>query len=495
MPQKKRNHNDEHEASLERLGVRISIDTRSAAQLLAEVLLDGQVVLSLSRPRFAMIYTMLALQRTSQMPDALITAKEVHVLPPWRNSKPHNLVVNFAQRHIGQALFELRLGALIAYQEVTKAWRLQLANEQVEFVPNRDAVAQLFETRSCGESQISNLDNWSWVSRAVQCFLTTETDTSAQGVEIALTHITAAGQIDSQTPIRRLVAQYLLTRISSRKPLDELAAAVSRMESILTELNLSQAAIGQSLLLRTLGSMAFARRVNNDELPKIARELDQLILRATQIGDLSVLGALHNVLGIVLVRWRPLDPETRARAREAYQKAITYQIVGRDIVQLQAAVHNAMQFEAAPTLCWREPASDWLIELHSLAIACARPFGIGAQSALSPSLGIVLDSSRGDFARAESWANEADHFAKGFDNPNEHAFLAFAKAQMHWWRFTLENPTALVRRAAIEHMVKAQKLYLIADDQLWTGVVTRHLAALKAGRTLTKADVADIWPP
>jgi len=174
--------------------------------------------------------------------------------------------------------------------------------------------------------------------------------------------------------------------------------------------------------------------------------------------------------------------------------AITYQIAGRDIVQLQAAVHNALQFEAAPTLCWREPASDWLIELHSLAIACARPFGIGAQSALSPSLGIVLYSSQGNFERAQFWSNDADHFAKGFENPSEHAFRAFAKAQMHWWRLTIEGTTAPVRRTAIDHMAEAQKLYHIAGDKLWYDVVTRHLAALKAGRTLTMADVADIWP-
>ena len=75
-------------------------------------------------------YALLALARCADTPDRLVNAEELHSLPIFANSKLSSIGARFGSRHIGKCKAR-GLTELFYFQNITKAWRLQIASTDI----------------------------------------------------------------------------------------------------------------------------------------------------------------------------------------------------------------------------------------------------------------------------------------------------------------------------------------------------------------------------
>ena len=451
---------------------------------------------AIQRQTLACAYAALALKRTSSTPDAVVHARELHAMEPWRASKLHNVAVTFGSRHVGKTLPGLGWGDLIRCEGLTQAWALTLPPERISFEPSRAQVQACCDRlgRSHATDPGAAVD-WPWLSHALRGTLAIDTGARWSDQTSADAHIAQMRAIAPESGLMAMVASFLNVRAQSQRGSAPLDKAVSDLARHADGLRQNGTALAEGLGLRALAVRHCHNRTLREMLPQSVLELEQGIARARQIGDLGVLAQLHDTLGVVLMRMDPISAGTRNRARSALHQALLLQMLDGDRMRLQATLRRAVLLEAMPSLYWREPASDELLQLHQLSSDVCTAFGALAPSAQSACLGILLHSSRGQFDQACQWLGRADCALEGMDHPLEHGFRQLAGA--HYWWARSEDPGVDPRRncrsEATACLKQAREHYRQLGDIHYAQLIALQLRALSRRQAIDSGAVAALF--
>lgn len=457
---------------------------------------NGIPVPGIESQTLACAYAALALKRTSSTPDAVVNARELHVLEPWRATKIHNVEVTFGSRHVGQTLTGLGLGDLIRCEGLTKAWALMLPPERISFEPSR-AVVQAWCDR-LGRSEATELGvavDWLWLSHALRGTLAAESEAPWSDQTSADAHIAQMRAIAPENGLMAMVAGFLNVRAHSQRGLAALDKAVSDLGRHADGLRQDVTALAEGLGLRALAVSQYHNRTLREMLPQSVLELEHAIVRARQIGDVGALAQLHDTLGVVLMRLDPISEGTRNRARSALHQALILQMLDGDRARLQATLRRAVLLEAIPSFYWREPASDELLQLHQLSSDVCTAFGALAPSAQTACLGVLLHSSRGRFEQTSQWLHRADCALEGVDHPLEHGFRQLAEAH-YWWARSEDpgtDPSCHSRSEATACLKRARVHYRQFGDIHFERLIALQLRALACRQAIDRESVAALF--
>lgn len=483
-------------SEMDRMSLTISVLDGSAPRIRALVVADGASDTAFERQSLACAYAALALKRTSSTPDAVVHARELHAMEPWRASKIHNIAVTFGSRHVGQTLPGLGLGDLIRCEGLTKAWALTLPPECISFEPSRAQVQAWCDGlgRSAAVDPGAIVD-WQWLSHALNGMLATETRAPWSDPTSADAYIAQMRGIAPENSLMATVAGFLNVRAQSQLGSAPLDQAVSDLRRHADTLKQDGNALAEALGMRALAIQHYHDRTLRETLPQSALELEQAIARARQIGDLGALAQLHDTLGLVLMQLDPISEGTRNRARGALHQALILQMLDGDRMRLQATLRRAVLLEALPSLYWREPASDELLKLHQLSSDVCTAFGPLAPSAQSACLGILLHSSRGQFEQASQWLRRADCALDGVDHRLEHGFRQLAEAH-YWWARSEDpgtDPSWHSRSEATDCLKRAREHYRQFGDIHFERLIALQLRALTRRQAVDREAVAALF--
>jgi hypothetical protein len=478
------------------MSLTIAVLDAGAPRIRAVLAADGTSDKAIARQTLASAYAALALKRTSTTPDAVVHARELHALEPWRASKIHNVAVTFGSRHVGKTLPRLGLSDLIRCEGLTQAWALTLPPERISFEPSR-AQVQAWCDR-IGRRDATDLGaevNSTWLSHALRGTLATETVPPWSDQTCADAHIAQMRAIAPENGLMAMVAGLLNVRAQSQRGSAPLDKAVSELRRHADGLRQGGTALAEALGLRALAIRHYHNRTLRELLPQSVLELEQGIARARQIGDVGALAQLHDTLGVVLMRLDPISAGTRNRARSALHQALILQMLDGDRVRLQTTLRRAVLLEAIPSLYWRAPASDELLQLHQLSSEVCTAFGALAPSAQSECLGILLHSSRGQFDQASQWLRSADCALEGLDHPLEHGFRQFTEA--HYWWARSEDPATdpgwNSRGEATASLKQAREHYRQLGDILFERLIALQLRTLARRQAIDREAVAALF--
>lgn len=457
---------------------------------------NGTPVPGIESQTLACAYAALALKRTSATPDVVVHARELHALEPWRARKIHNVAVTFGSRHVGKTLPRLGLAELIRCEGLTKAWALTLPPERISFEPSRAQVQVWCDGLGRSEAiELGAAVDWSWLSHALRGTLASETGAPWSDLTSADAHIAQLRAITPENGLMAMVAGFLNVRAQSQRGLGPLDTAVSELSRHADRLRQDGNALGEALGLRALAIRHYHNRTLRELLPQSVQELEQAISRARQIGDIGALGRLHDTLGLLLMRLDPISEGNRNRARGALHQALILQMLDGDRMRLQATLRRAVLLEALPSLYWREPASDELLQLHQLSADICTAFGALAPSAQSACLGVLLHSSRGQFEQASHWIRRADCALDGVDHRLEHGFRQLAEAHYWWARSEDESadPHLDNHSNAVACLKRARERYRQLGDILFDRLITLQLRAITRRHPIDEEEVVRLF--
>ena len=455
-----------------------------AHELRVRVLKAGSIFYEPGSTELRHAYALLALTRCSATPDRLVNAEELNNLPIYATSKLSTIGASFGSRHIGKKCKARGLTELFYFQNITKAWRLQIASTDIVL---RGGIAAIQAALNPTASQIPNTQglDFSWTGHAVRCLLATDYDVKLDidVVSAGRAALSAAGN-DST---RSMIARFLLVRAASRLSAEAYEEAVELLFEAIDATDEDSRAIGRSVRLRSVALGHFARRFDALGWANAIADLHMNINEAKSLSDFGALALLQEMLAMIMVRQKPFDAIQRGQASEYFQSAIALQIHCRDTVRLQTVLHNAANFESAATTSWRAPAQPWQIEQVELALFMANVAKVHSASAQTYCLLQILYASNGQFEHAFAQAQHADEALATLKNPIEHAHRAYAQGHLHWWQYDLLGKQPEHKRQALAQLEHARKLFHTVPDRNYEITLVTQIRHLKADQVLTMA--------
>lgn len=410
----------------------LSIDVDAERVRLGETDLHGQWV---------DFYAVLALARTEAAdPLAFASAEALSRVGPWRHKAAASVGKEVA-RHLKQ-LARSGLDRAIACHGRTRAWRLEIAPQDIRFAPDREAVRAWVHARSLGAHQ---QDGWTGdVRMLVEATATLQHGEAEAAMELLGGLSKAPGRaepaLEAWSALLRGRAAFL-----HEDEDDELLSKLHEAWGGRTD------AAGRAVGARLRTFLAIRHRFEDPEttlasLTKLAADLE---IR----GDIGSLGAVENVLGL-LVR-RVGDPASGAAH---HLRAVALFGIAGDYPLMQAALYNL-------ALCRREslgqagqPPDEAVLELVELCrLVCAR-FGVGSDSALAEISGAQWSLEMGDVERARRYLDAAEVLIKRVESTYDQACFLEARAQLE-----LAAPTGGSNPA--RDLRAAELLFLQAGDQ------------------------------
>lgn len=479
------------------MSLTISVLDGGAPRIRVVLAAGGTSNRAIERQTLACAYAALALKRTSTTPDAVVHARDLHAMEPWRASKLHNVAVTFGSRHVGKTLPLLGLGDLIRCEGLTQAWALTLPPERISFAPSRALVQACCDRLGRNDAiEFGAEVNWPWLGHALRGTLAAESGAPWSDPTSADAHIAQMRVIAPENGLMAMVAGFLNVRAQSQRGSAPLDKAVSDLGRHADRLRKDGHALADALDMRALAIQRYHDRTLREMLPQSVSELERAIAHARQIGDLGAMSQLHDTLGLVLMRLDPISEGTRNRARSALHQALVLQMLDGDRMRLQATLRRAVLLEAIPCLYWREPASDELLQLHQLSSDLCTAFGIPTPSAQSACLGILLHSSCGQFEQANHWLRRADCALEGIDHPLEHGFRQLAEAHYWWARTDVPgtDPRSGSHRKVIASLKLAREHYRQFGDIHFDRLITLQLHAVTRRNAIDQEAVACLFP-
>lgn len=466
-------------------------------QVIVEIWLEDQCIYKPPSIHLNHLYALFALTRSSPSPERLINAEELQKLPVYSDSTALTVRKNFGTRHL-KALRETGLSELFVYEKSTKAWRLALPPQRIQWQSSPESVQSVIGGTPVVEKSQRALESgkaqpYEWAQHAIRCQITTDYSALSasrkvdEGTRIA--YAKAAIRSAGNDPLQDLVARFLLVRVFNRSSGDVASDALEELTDAIDAHRRTHTGLGEALYRRTRVQDCFARRGSADEIAGAINELTLIRNEATAACDFAALAMIEETLAILLIRQAPFNPAQRARASELYQSAITWYVHSRDTLRLQTCLHNVAAFETAPTTSWRAPALPWQVDLVELADWYSDQASLIASSGQTGCLLAMVSASRGDFARAYSALEKADLHLRGIANDREHAHRAYAQAHVHWWEYDLLGQQADHHRAAIHWLKLAAARFKAIPDYAYGITLDCQLHHLESGIPLTQADM------
>ena len=427
-------------------------------------------------------YALLALIRCAT-PERLVNAEELQSLPIFANSKLSSIRASFGSRHIGTQCKARGLTELFYFQNITKAWRLQIASSDIVLHGGAASIRAALHL-SASQLPSTQAHDFSWAGHAVRCLLATDYDTKIKldVVQAGRAALNAAGN----DPLRSMISRFLQVRAASHHSAEAYEEAVEQLFDAINDTDENVRAIGRSVRLRTIALGHFARRHDPFSWANAIADLQMKINEAKSLSDFGALALLYEAIAIIMVRQKPFDTIQRAQASAYFQSAIALQIHCRDTVRLQTVLHNAANFEAAATTSWRAPAQPWQIEQVELALFMANVAKVHSASAQTYCLLIMLYASNGQFEHALVQAQLADQTLADLKNPIEHAHRAYAQGHLHWWQYDLLGEQPEHKRQALAQLERARELFHTVPDRNYEITLTTQIRHLKADQVLTR---------
>ncbi|UQA59015.1 hypothetical protein [Polyangium aurulentum] len=408
--------------------MRLRVDVEAARVQIGTVELGGQWV---------DFYALLALARTERVhPRAYVTAEEVARVGPWRHKAIASVGKEVA-RHMHR-LGREGMSDVVQCLGRTRAWRLGIGARHLRFHPGRDAVEAWTHARSSNtvrEFGAADLRALIEATIALQRGDAQATVSSLEGGS----RLDAHDALASWSALLRGRAAH---QLDEEDLLDELAEKWSgRMD-----------APGRAVGARLRALVAYRHRFE-DPSSSLA-SLGKLAARLELGGDISTLGAVVNVMG--LLARRAGDPE--AAAAHHLRAAAIFGMVG-DYFSLEGAIFNI-------ALCRREvlgragrvPDEDLLALLDLCRLIDAR-FGVGGDSAQVETTGAQWACEMGDMERARSYLAEAEKRVRSIESTFEQAYFLATRA-----RIELARPDGTGN--PVRDLRAAERLFTEIGDEL-----------------------------
>jgi hypothetical protein len=425
--------------------MKVLVDVRDDGVTLGNVEFRGQWV---------DFYAILALARTgSRDADKLVSSEAVARVGPWRHKAPKS-VGKEVSRHLGRLSHD-GLGSLVRFRKRTQAWRLDVPENAIAFVPDRATVQAWVQARSLvarrEDDWITDLRTLVDASIALQrgeaeTVLSTLQDFSTNRSDIepglsawcALLSGKAADQHDDEedTQLNELYNQW-------RHRADSLGRAVSaRLRAVL------------------------ARRYRFEDPVANLASLTKLAAELEGSGDLGGLGAVLNAAG--LLTRRAGDPSS-GNAHHLRAAAL-FGITG-DYASLQAAVFNLAICRRAAAALRGEPPDEGVLALVDTNKRITARYGVGADSAQAEIAGAAWACEMGDFERAKQYLKEAEALLGTIESTYDHAFFRETRARIEMSKPTGESNPARDLQAA-------ERLYRTVGDEASNKRIRGMLSAM-----------------
>jgi len=395
-------------------------------------------------------YALLALARTERVnPQAYVSAEEVARLGPWRHKAIASVGKEVA-RHIHRLKRE-GMDHVVQCLGRTRAWRLGMNPRSLQFYPDRDTAQRwtLARSRSAPRA-LARVEDLRALVEATLALQRGEAEATVSSLE-------GRPAIDGDDA---LAAWSALLRGRAAHQLDD----EDLLEGILETWSERIDAPGRAVGARLRAIVAYRHRF---EAPSSAlASLGKLAARLELGGDISTLGIVVNVLGL-LVR-RTGDPD--AAAAHHLRAAAIFGMIG-DYSSLEGSLFNI-------ALCRREtlgragrmPDEDLLalVDLCRLIDTC---FGVGGDSAQVETTGAQWASEMGDMERARSYLRAAEKRVRTIESTFDQAYFLATRA-----RIELAQPDGT--SDPVRDLRAAERLFTEIGDEASASMMRRMLKAI-----------------
>lgn len=384
-------------------------------------------------------YAALALARTNPNgADHFLSAVEIGRIGEWRHKKAGSIGKEIA-RHLGE-LDKASL-RLIDHQGKTRAWRLNVAPDEISFVPDRQKAKEWLDARSTPADLPAN---WpSLLTALVEATTMVQAGESEQTL-VRLEGVEAGEEEPSDVPIAAWIAL-----VKGRAALN---CDTSLLDEIRSDWDKRGDAAGKAVAARLKALWAYDKRfgdlgVGVDMLRGVAAQLERS-------GDLASLIPVLNILG--LYERRAGNPDVSAGLH--LRAAVLSGIVG-DYQSLQGTIFNlALSRRASFKKKGLEPDSVCL-DLVDLCLLVCRVFGVGRDSAQAETTAARWALRTGQLERAKGYLTQAEELLKHIDATFDQAAYKMTHAL-----FPLRAQKEENLKAQIVDLKGAEKLFVEAGD-------------------------------
>jgi len=359
-------------------------------------------------------YALLALRRTNVVERKRFTgADEIARCASWRNKKLRSVRAVVA-RHL-QRLEALGEGDILENQGRTKAWRLTLEPDYIEFIPSRGTVERWFETMSWSASV--DAETIRDLRALVDASIMFERGEVEEAFEMVVDY-----RLDQKTRHRRRLDAWrdvLTARIAQRADLldlDLLEPLWERWKSCIDP-------EGRAVYSRLLALEYFDQRFEKPDLA--LHRLEDLAARLQARGDLASLAPVWNVTGLLARRTKnpALGAEYHLRA------AAMFGLLG-DLHSLQAAIFNLALCRVDELKRQGRSPDTLVFDLVDTCLSICSQFNLGADSAQAEIAGCRWAVKAGDLRRARMYLNAAEGLLKKLPSLFDQACFLLARGEL-----------------------------------------------------------------
>jgi tetratricopeptide (TPR) repeat protein len=381
------------------------------------------------RNQWAVFYAVLALRADS--PDSrFLEPEELRLFGQWFFKKPESIGKEVA-RHL-QDLSKHGLGDFVVHQGRTKRWRLDVAPQEISFVPSREQCEAWLRQQQWdllgGLEEVPSriLD---WISHTTRALIRLQEGRIDEGLDL----IGLAKQENGGSYLLGAISELVELRLCARQgeyPDPEDWQYLGKCEGN----------IGKTLSIRASFAQALAPDFEN--IDKSIENLRRLTSRLQSLPDIDGLGSAYNVLGVLFRRSDKLD-----LAQKCLRYAIALLIASFDLPILQAALFNLGH------VLYKEATNDEqlteALRLIELDREICYSLGLGKDSAQAEVVAGAICLTRGDISAAESWLQRGKEIVHTLDSDYNRAEIIRLDARILWVRAWQEQPGVPRNKEAI----------------------------------------------
>lgn len=368
-----------------------------------EVALEGRVL----RNQWLDLYALLAIAATEPGADRTVTADRLSRSGPWRDKTPASVGKEVA-RHL--TALERDNCEVVAAVGKTKAWKLSVSSTDIHFVPDRQAVLRWLtqrEARAVTEVEFDLLVRLIKHSIAIH---------SGHALD-ALNLDDFDGATDPTAANGELRAWAALIKGREAYQCEEW----EMLDRLVEKWNGQTGSAAHAVVARLRGLLSLRDRFT---VPQLAlNRLTRIISHLETSGDVASLGAINNIIGIMLRRLG--DPGTAALH---HLRASALLGVAGDYASLQGAIFNLALCRRA--MGDRSSAPDArTMQLIDLCRDLCSQFGVGSDSAQAEIVGAKWALKRGECGRASRYLAAAEELLRQLPCSYDQACFLVARAE------------------------------------------------------------------
>jgi len=405
---------------------RINIDASEEA-----VTLESGESSKVFHHQWVTFYLAMALRVDSpDYPSPFLEPQDLRQLGDWFRKMPDSIGKEVA-RHL-QDLEKHGLGDLVVHQGRTKRWRLNVAPQEISFVPSREQCEAWLRQQQWdllgGIEDVPDLI-LAWISHTTRALIRLQEGRIEEGLGL----IGLAKQENAGSYLLGAISELVELRLCARQgeyPDPEDWQYLGKCEG----------SIGKTLSIRASFAQSLAPDFEN--IDKSIENLRRLTSRLQSLPDIDGLGTAYNALGVLFRRSGKLD-----LAQKCLRYAIALLIASFDLPILQAALFNLGH------VLYKEATSDEellnALRLIELDREICYGLGLGKDSAQAEVVAGAICLTRGDIPAAESWLQRGREIVLTLDSDYNKAEILRLDARILWVRAWQERPGAVRDKEAI----------------------------------------------